>query len=139
MSTVIGLDFGTTNSALAVGDRQGNITLARFKDGESETTTFKSILYFPSKAKDSARKLPVVAGPHAIRDYLEADTKGRLIQSVKSYLASRLFTHTYIDGRGYTLEELIAIILRQLKEAAEAQFGDLRGGAVVLRHRVSRG
>jgi hypothetical chaperone protein len=62
------------------------------------------------------------AGPEAISSYLDADTKGRLILSVKSYLASRLFTSTQINGRYYTLEELIAIILRQLRTAAMEQF-----------------
>jgi hypothetical chaperone protein len=125
MNTVTGLDFGTTNSALAVAARDGSVSLARFPDGAGTTTTFKSILYFPDKKQEPRTALQPVAGPNAIRGYLEADTKGRLIQSIKSYLASRLFTHTVINGRSYTIEDLIAIILRQLREAARAQFGDL--------------
>ncbi len=133
MNTVIGLDFGTTNSAIAIANKERSVSLAHFQDGESLTTTFKSILYFPAKGHDYNPKLPAVAGPNAIRGYLEADTKGRLIQSVKSYLASRLFTDTYINGRRYTIEDLIAIILRQLREGAAAQFGDLGGRVVVGR------
>src|SRR4030095_703213 len=133
MNTVLGLDFGTTNSAIAVGNEDGAVTLARFQDGGGWTTTFKSLLYFPAKEPGSKPKLTGVAGPDAIRSYLEAETKGRLIQSVKSHLASQLFTDTHINGRSYTLEDLIAIILRQLREAARSQFSDLGTGVVVGR------
>ncbi|HEV2705354.1 MAG TPA: Hsp70 family protein [Pyrinomonadaceae bacterium] len=125
MNTVIGLDFGTTNSALAVAASNGTVSLARFQDGASTTNTFKSIIYFPDKKQEPPAAAKPVAGPDAIRRYLEADTKGRLIQSIKSYLASRLFTHTVINGRSYTIEDLIAIILRQLREASHTQFGEL--------------
>ena len=46
------------------------------------------------------------------------------MQSLKSHLASRLFRETYVFGERYTLEDLIALILRELRAAAEAQFGD---------------
>ena len=49
----------------------------------------------------------MVAGPAAINSYLNAESPGRLIQSAKSYLASRLFRKTQIFGATYTLEELI--------------------------------
>jgi hypothetical chaperone protein len=54
---------------------------------------------------------------------LDADTKGRLILSVKSYLASELFTTTSINGRNYTLEDLISLILKRLRAAVIHQFG----------------
>ena len=134
MNTVTGLDFGTTNSAIAVGRKEGTVSLAHFAEGVGSTTTFKSILYFPAREPGSLLKSQgAVAGPDAIRSYLEAEAKGRLIQSVKSYLASRLFTHTFINGRSYTIEDLIAIILRQLRESARTQFGDLGTQVVVGR------
>ena len=46
MQPVIGLDFGTTNSAIAVADAGEAATLARFGDGGETTTSFRSILYF---------------------------------------------------------------------------------------------
>ena len=116
---VIGLDFGTTNSAIAVAGSDRQATLATFAGG---TGAFRSILYFPAKERGSQVKAEIQAGPDAISSYLEADTKGRLVVSVKSYLASSLFTSTSINGRNYTLEELIAIIMRRLRMAAMQQF-----------------
>src|SRR5215470_16640515 len=118
MSPVIGLDFGTTNSAIAVADAGRQATLASFGAGSGTTTSFRSILYFPSKDRGSTVKSETTAGPEAINSYLEADSKGRLILSIKSYLASRLFTSTQINGRSFTLEDLIAIILRRLRAGA---------------------
>jgi hypothetical chaperone protein len=124
----IGLDFGTTNSALAIAQSDGMVRLAQFRDG----ATFRSIIYF--EEHDSTRtKLRVVAGPDAIQSYLGAKTPGRLIQSMKSYLASRLFTQTQILGETYALEDLISILLRHLRKSAEEQFGDLGSTLVVGR------
>jgi hypothetical chaperone protein len=125
---VIGLDFGTTNSAIAVAGSDRQATLATFAAGSG---AFRSILYFPAKERGSQQKTETQAGPDAINSYLEADTKGRLIVSIKSYLASSLFTSTSINGRHYTLEDLIAIILRRLRMAAMDQF-DTPASRVVL-------
>jgi hypothetical chaperone protein len=117
---VIGLDFGTTNSAIAVAGSDRQATLATFAGG---LAAFRSILYFPAKERGSQQpNTETKAGPEAINSYLDADTKGRLIVSIKSYLASSLFTSTNINGRNYTLEDLIAIILRRLRMRAIDQF-----------------
>lgn len=133
MCNVIGLDFGTTNSAIAVASPAGATTLATFQEGDRQTTTFRSILYFDPDARGPDGKLYAVAGPEAIIRYLQAETRGRLIQSMKSHLASRLFQDTYVFGQRYTLEDLIAMLLRQLRAKAEAQFGDLGRRVVVGR------
>lgn len=129
MSKAIGLDFGTTNSALALATSNGAIQLAQF----SGETTFRSILYFDEHDGARTSKLRVVAGPEAIHSYLAAKTPGRLIQSMKSYLASRLFNQTQILGETYALEELIGILLRYLRRSAEEQFGALGSTLVVGR------
>ncbi len=123
MEPLIGLDFGTTNSAIAVAEAGKEATLTSFGDGSGTTTSFRSILYFPPKDRSATVKAETKAGPEAINAYLEDDSKGRLVLSVKSYLASRLFTSTQINGRFYTLEDLIAIILRRLRTSAIEQFG----------------
>jgi hypothetical chaperone protein len=72
-------------------------------------------------------------GPSGIEHYLSADVKGRLIQSLKTFLSSRTLHGTEIFGRRYTLEDLIARILRDLREQAESQFGLNIRSAVVGR------
>lgn len=129
MAKPFGLDFGTTNSALALAAPDGSARLARF----AGSATFRSVLYFDEQDADQTRKLRVVAGPDAIESYLSAKTPGRLIQSMKSYLASRLFSQTQILGETYALEELIGIFLRYLRKAAEEQFGPLGSDIVVGR------
>jgi hypothetical chaperone protein len=63
------------------------------------------------------------SGPEGIEEYLAAETKGRLIQSLKSFLSSRTLKGTEVFGRRVTVESLIARILRDLREKAERQFG----------------
>jgi hypothetical chaperone protein len=123
---MIGLDFGTTNSAVAALGRDGMPRLARFPDGDGRTATFRSVLYVDPEAA-GANGLPprVSAGPAAIRDYLATGQRGRLIQSIKSHLASRLFTTTNLFGVQYRLEELIALLVRELRAAAERDLGGL--------------
>ncbi len=133
MPPVVGLDFGTTNSAVAVADVGKEATLAHFGDGRDTTTSFRSILYFPARDRSSTEKAETKAGPEAISSYLDADSKGRLILSIKSYLGSKLFTSTQINGRYYTLEDLIAIILRRLRTTVVEQFGISATSAVLGR------
>jgi hypothetical chaperone protein len=61
------------------------------------------VLYFEPRC-------PSVAGAAAIERYLASDTKGRFVQSLKTYLADRTFEGTAIGTRHYTLETLIALI-----------------------------
>lgn len=129
MPQAFGLDFGTTNSALACARPDHSVELAQFGGG----ATFRSILYFEEDETSNLRKLHVVAGPAAIQSYLHARTPGRLIQSTKSYLASRLFQQTQILAETFSLEDLIGVLLRYLRKSAEAQFGDLGATLVVGR------
>src|ERR671925_1454720 len=133
MSTAVGLDFGTTNSAAAVATPDGSTVLATFAGDGYRTTTFRSVLYFDPEHRTPDRKPQAMAGPTAITSYLHADTRGRLMQSMKSHLSSRLFRETHVFGERYTLEDLIAVILRELRAAAEAQFGTLGTSVVVGR------
>jgi hypothetical chaperone protein len=128
---VIGLDFGTTNSAIAVAAGGRGPRLATFPDGGGRTTTFRSVLYVDPEAPGASGLPPrVSAGPAAIQDYLATGQRGRLIQSIKAHLGSRLFTTTNLFGVQYRLEDLVGLLLRELRAAAEADLGSL-GGRVV--------
>src|SRR5262249_58286007 len=74
----------------------------------------------------------ITAGPAAIRSWVETGGRGRLIQSIKAHLASRLFTTTSLFGRHYRLEDLIAVILRALRSAGGEQLGAASDAAVVV-------
>jgi len=133
MRRSVGLDLGTTNSALAVAADDGRVTLARFPHRGGLTDTFRSILYFHPDAADERRAITSVAGTVAIERYLEADGTGRLIQSLKSYLADRGFESTNVFGRTYSLVELLSFLVRALRSHAEAQLGALGPRIVVGR------
>jgi len=96
-------------------------------------STFRSILYFFHPKDDGAGGRHVVAGPEAIPAYREAEPRGRFIQSIKSFLASRLFDQTNLYHRTYQLEDLIAVIVHELRTAADAQFGEIGPDIVVGR------
>lgn len=77
---------------------------------------FRSVLFFPEEGRE------IFAGAPAIEEYLQRSL-GRFIQSVKTWLPSATFKSTQIRGRNYGLEDLVAVLLRRIREAAEAQTG----------------
>jgi hypothetical chaperone protein len=128
-----GLDFGTTNSSFARAMPGGEVQLARFRTAALVTETFRSLLYLEKTEAPGPNQVRVWSGPAGIEAYLQAETKGRLIQSLKSFLTSRSLRSTDIFGRQYTLEDLIARILRTIREQAESHFGQPVRSAVVGR------
>jgi hypothetical chaperone protein len=128
----VGLDFGTTNSAIGVADGD-RVTLARFAHKSGFSETFRSILYFHPDARDKHGRLIASAGPRAIDRYLEAEGRGRLIQSLKSYLADRGFQATSIFSRTHSLVDLMTLLLADLRARAEEELGPLGSRIVVGR------
>ncbi len=127
---MIGLDFGTTNSAVGAVLPDGRCALASFPEVDGTTTTFRSVLHFPAES-DRRQRVGSVAGPMAIQSYLDEGCDGRFLQSLKSHLASRSFTEAWIFGWKFTLEELIGRILTPLREAAREQLG-AQGDSVLI-------
>jgi hypothetical chaperone protein len=119
----IGIDFGTTNSSIALADESGAVQLANFPYMGGCTDSYRSLLYLEQVKERGTRTLKSWTGPEGIEHYLGADTKGRLIQSLKSFLTSRSLHGTDVFGRHQTLEDLVARILKDLREKAEKQFG----------------
>src|SRR5215469_14130358 len=130
---MIGIDFGTTNSAVAMADEFGHVTTARYRSGDTESETFRSILFFAPPQKGARRELSAYAGPDAIERYLHAEEGGRLIQSIKSYLANSSLKSTSLFGKSYRFEELVGYLLRSLKTAATKSGIPIGAKAVVGR------
>jgi hypothetical chaperone protein len=123
-----GIDFGTTNSSVALAHADGRVEMVEFPALGSLTQSFRSVLYLESAKAAGRAGVKSFTGPGAIERYLHShgepgDPQGRLIQSLKSYLASRSLTGTEVFGRRYTLEDLISRMLADLRAAAEKQFG----------------
>ncbi len=118
----IGIDFGTTNSTVghALGDAQ--VELVAFPTLAGETFSSRSVLYLQQVRHAGRAQTHSWTGPTAIEHYLAAENKGRLIQSLKSYLSDRSLTGTAVFGRHWTLEDLISRILTDLRHQAERQF-----------------
>jgi hypothetical chaperone protein len=117
----IGIDFGTTNSSIALA-RSGAVELVSFPTAGGTTESFRSVLYLEQRKHAGRTQIKGFTGPQAIESYLEAEHKGRLIQSLKSYLTSRTLTGTEVFGRRYSVEDLISRILTDLRLNAERQF-----------------
>jgi hypothetical chaperone protein len=118
----VGIDFGTTNSSIARSVRSG-VELVGFPFLDDETESYRSLLYLEKIRDQGKNKLVSWTGPAGIEHYLARESAGRLIQSLKSFLTSRTLQSTEVFGVRITIEELIARILRDLREAAERQFG----------------
>jgi hypothetical chaperone protein len=115
----IGIDFGTTNSSVAIAHPTGAVELVQFPTATAATESFRSVLYLEQQKGRVASS----TGPQAIEHYLNAEMPGRLVQSLKSYLPSRTLTGTEVFGRRYTLEDLIARILTDLRLGLERHLG----------------
>jgi hypothetical chaperone protein len=129
----VGIDFGTTNSSIARASASGAVDLAQFSSTAGVVESYRSLLYLEQVKEKGVTRIKSWSGPAAIDEYLAAETKGRLVQSLKSYLSSRGLKSTEVFGRRVTLETLIARILRDLREKVEQQFGGKIQTAVVGR------
>src|ERR1700761_2363528 len=101
-----GLDFGTSNSTVALPSGE---TLP-IDPAAPSPRLFRSVLFFPEEGKTS------FAGHAAIEEYLER-SEGRFIQSVKGWLPATSFSATQIRNKAYKLEDLVALLLRRIRES----------------------
>jgi len=119
----IGVDFGTTNTVVALGDGAGAARLVAFDTPTGPRATFRSTLSFnPEPFERTGRA--VNAGPWAIEAYLDDPGDTRFIQSFKSYAASPLFSETRILGRRHTFEDMLSTFLFRLRETGGDALND---------------
>ena len=108
----IGLDFGTTNSVVALGDAGGS-ELLEFDAPGARAPIFRSALCF---WHDDAVKggLASDAGPWAIAEYLEYPTDSRFLQSFKTVAASQSFEQATIFSKRFRFEDLGRLFLERM-------------------------
>jgi hypothetical chaperone protein len=108
-----GLDFGTSNSTIAI-PRGQSVGLAPLEGG---SPTLPSAIFFDF-ADGSA-----LFGRAAIAAYVEG-VEGRLMRSLKSILGTALMDETTrIKAKTYGFKDIIGLIVARLKQAADAAAG----------------
>jgi len=109
-----GIDFGTTNSALAIYDEDS-------KEIHS-TIIIPSLIYFYHQL-DATNEKNYVVGEEAIAAYLKDGMRGRFIKSIKQILSRSSFIETRIHNKRYNAADLVSLILKELKQRADELIG----------------
>ncbi|MDB5419251.1 MAG: Heat shock protein Hsp70 [Phenylobacterium sp.] len=128
----LGIDFGTTNTVVALAGADGPAHLAKFPAPEGELFAFRSCLSFhapPARPSDRV----VAAGPWAIETYIEDPAETRFIQSFKSFAASESFSETRILNRRYRFEDLLSAFLLKVRDYAGSELAELPSRVIVGR------
>ncbi len=128
----LGIDFGTTNTVIALAGADGVSALVKFPAPEGEVFAFRSALSFNAPT-DRPTERRVEAGPWAIEAYVEDPLETRFIQSFKSFAASANFTETQILGRRYVFEDMLSAFLLKLRDHAGPDLASLPKQVIVGR------
>lgn len=126
---VCGIDFGTSNSAIAVADADG----ARLAPVEGESPILPSALFFPPG------RAPLY-GRVAQQTFFDG-AEGRFMRSLKRMLGTELMNWgTVVNDRPRRFDELIGGFVSHLKKAGEMAAGSELSAAVFGRpvHFVDR-
>lgn len=107
----LGIDFGTTNSAVAVRRGQN----AQLVPLSSDELTQRTVIHCP--LGEGLR-----FGNDAFRSYLEHDLTGRFIRSIKSFLSQDV-PNTTVAGKRYEFVDLVAEYLTFLIDRSTAVLG----------------
>ncbi len=128
MKKVIGLDFGTTNTVVAVSDGTTTVPLT-FSQGDTRVNSTPTVLFFENGTSR------ILIGEAATREYMDDPDNGRYLRSIKSTLSSRTFDHTIIQGKQMNAEDLVYTFLNLLKRRVLDETG-IEIKEVVLGHPV---
>lgn len=116
---VLGIDFGTSNSACALIDAHGALQVIPLDGAKAEMPT---ALFFASETVDAARHT-VLYGAEAMQAYLNG-TEGRLLRSLKSLMGSRLMDeYTAVGDKSIRFFDIVVLFFKELKRRCEAHVG----------------
>jgi len=110
----IGIDFGTTNSVVALAGADGSVMTRSFATKQGAVDAYRSALMFWREGRPPESRITHVSGPDALDMALGMTSEHRFLQSLKTHLSSRAFQETRLFGKLFKLEDLIAVFLNDL-------------------------
>jgi hypothetical chaperone protein len=111
---VLGIDFGTSNSAAALLGANGQLNVMPLDGPKAAMPT---ALFFSHETHTT------LFGTQAMQAYLSG-TEGRLLRSIKSLLGSKLMDErTLVNGQSTPFFDIVALFFTELKARCEAHFG----------------
>jgi hypothetical chaperone protein len=113
----LGLDFGTTNTVVALASADGDSELVAFRGPEDASSVFRSALCFWEE-ESAWNGIACEAGPHAIAEYLQSPLDSRFVQSFKTVAANASFERALIFGKPYRFEDFGRLFLQRLVQHA---------------------
>ena len=128
----LGLDFGTTNTVVALTDGQGGSELVKFVGDEATGAVFRSALCFWEEER-AWQGVAHEAGPWAIAEYLQSPLDSRFVQSFKSVAASASFERALIFNKPYRFEDMGRLFLQRLVAHAGGRLDTLPQRVIVGR------
>lgn len=133
MAKALGLDFGTTNTVLAVAEDDSSTRSLSFTSPAGESDSMRTALSFMKDPQLGAGALKVEAGQAAIRSYIDNPGECRFLQSIKTFAASPLFQGTIVHGRRFQYDALMEVFLNRLRSYAGDSWPEGNGRLVAGR------
>src|ERR1700722_1918220 len=127
----IAVDFGTSNTVVAVATPEGGLEAITFDHGVELLRVYMSALCFWEERRDGVRETRVEGGPWAVAHFLDGIGPPRFIQSFKTFAASRSFEATWIFRQKFHFEDLLAAFLRTLVRHAGTSL-DMSGRDIIV-------
>lgn len=118
MAQALGLDFGTTNTVIAVADDSDHTHSVAYTSPAGTSDTMRTALSFLKDRQLGAGALKVEAGQAAIRAFIDNPGECRFLQSIKTFAASALFQGTLVHARRFQFEDLMEVFLKRLETYA---------------------
>jgi hypothetical chaperone protein len=117
----VGIDFGTSNSVLALANASGRVELVEFSLLGATTHGYRTLLFFDPDEQDVRLPIQFYAGVEAIEAYLETMGEGRLVQSFKTHLTSTTLGRTQIGHHAVSLDDMLTLFFLRLRRHLQAQ------------------